>query len=103
MKLTFKNLKTVYINAKEWFDKVNGNSYFSGTVTLNYGMENQETIKMPFQYGYGNQYEHEAFRLIRERFPRSKWAMENRQTLRERGIIIRSSIQEGCRKRDLMD
>ena len=31
---------------KEWFDKVNGNSYFSSDVTLNYGMNNQKTIKL---------------------------------------------------------
>ena len=54
MKLS--QLKTIDINAKEWRDKINGNSYFSSDVTLNYGMQNEETIKLPFQYGYGDQY-----------------------------------------------
>ena len=45
--------KTIDIQAKHWFDKVNGNSYFCGTVTLNYGMKNEETFLMPFQNGYG--------------------------------------------------
>ena len=47
--------KTIDIEAKEWFDKINGNSYFCGTITLNYLMDNQETFLMPFQYGYGSQ------------------------------------------------
>ena len=36
--------KTIDVNAKEWFDKINGNSYFCGTITLNYGMNNEETF-----------------------------------------------------------
>ena len=47
--------KTIDIQAKEWFDKVNGNSYFAGTITLNYGTETEETFLLPFQYGYGNE------------------------------------------------
>ena len=29
--------KTIDVNAKEWFDNKNGNSYFCGTITLNFG------------------------------------------------------------------
>ena len=42
MKLS--QLKTIDINAKEWRDKINGNSYFSSDVTLNYGMENEKVL-----------------------------------------------------------
>ena len=56
--------KTIDIKAKEWFDKVNGNSYFCGTIILNYGLKNQETFLMPFQYGYGSQYEYEAKAIL---------------------------------------
>ena len=41
--------QTIDINAKEWFDKVNGNSYFCGTITINYGMKTEQTFLMPFQ------------------------------------------------------
>jgi hypothetical protein len=57
-KIKLKNLKTIDIEAKEWRDKVNGNSYFSSDITLNYGMNDQEIIKLPFQYGYGDFYYH---------------------------------------------
>jgi hypothetical protein len=56
--------KTIDIEVKEWFDKINGNSYFSGIITLNYLMDNQETFLMPFQYGYGSQYEQEAKAIL---------------------------------------
>lgn len=49
-------IKTIDVNAKEWFDKVNGNSYFSAIITLNYGMKSDATIKLRFQYGYGSSY-----------------------------------------------
>ena len=41
-------IKTIDIQAKEWFDKVNGNSYFSANVTINYGHENQKNIRLWF-------------------------------------------------------
>jgi len=37
---------------KEWFDKVNGNSYFSVQIE---DIEKDITYKLPFQYGYGDQ------------------------------------------------
>ena len=75
MKLS--QLKTIDINAKQWRDKINGNSYFSSDVTLNYGMKNEKVIKLPFQYGYGNAYVYESLREIQKLFPRSKWYREN--------------------------
>ena len=103
MKLS--QLKTIDINAKEWFDKVNGNSYFSSDVTLNYGMNNQKTIKLPFQYGYGEQYIYESLRVIQKLFPKSKWYRENLlgiyQIQDEYKIIIRNSIKTNCLKREL--
>ena len=38
---------------KEWFDKVNGNSYFSSQVQAT--KNPNKIIKLPFQYGYGSQ------------------------------------------------
>ncbi len=45
-------MKTITILAREWFDKINGNSYFSGEIYF----DNKEVAKMPFQYGYGDHY-----------------------------------------------
>lgn len=91
-------VKTIDIQAKGWFDKVNGNSYFAGTVTVNYGMQDEQTFKMPFQYGYGSQYEQEARELL---FNAGLTHSKSSYDLRLSGIIIRSNIQRNCLKRDL--
>ena len=66
--MQLKQLKTIDIEAKEWRDRIYGNSYFSSDVTLNYGMDNQETIKLPFQYGYGDQYYHASMEEVKNLF-----------------------------------
>jgi len=103
MKLS--QLKTIDINAKEWHDKIYGNSYFSSDVILNYGMNSQETIKVPFQYGYGDHYLYQSLREIQKLFPKSKWYRENLlskyQIQDEYKIIIRNSIKNNCLKREL--
>lgn len=59
-------MKTIDITAKEWFDKVNGNSYFSAQITIDYSLPTQQTIYLPFQYGYGEQYTTEVFHTLKE-------------------------------------
>ena len=93
--------KTIDINAKEWFDKVNGNSYFSGIVTLNYGMKNEETFLMPFQYGYGSQYEQEAKGVLTYANKISPAYETLYSYCKRENIIFRSSIEKDCLKREL--
>lgn len=93
-------IKTIDVNCKEWFDRVNGNSYFAGSVTINYGMKTQKTFKVPFQYGYGNQYEHEAMRTLQENgyFKNVKYPFSE---LKSQNIIYRHNIEKNCLKREL--
>lgn len=90
------DLKTVTVYVREWFDRVNGNSYFSGVVILNDRLENEEQIKMPLQYGYGNSSEYTAMDAIRERFPRVKWDSRPIWQLRDRKIPYSYFKQEKC-------
>jgi hypothetical protein len=39
------------VHVKEWFDKANGNSYFSARITKT---NNSDTLTVPFAYGYGD-------------------------------------------------
>jgi len=96
-------IKTIDVQAKEWFDKVNGNSYFSEVITINYGMANEKTIDVPMQYGYGDQYIHTAFMelqkhgYIKQDNDRgSYW-----QYYRDNKIIVRHSKHDNCLKREL--
>lgn len=96
--------KTIDINAKEWFDKVNGNSYFSGTVTLNYGLDNEETFLMPYQYGYGSSYEQESKAILTEFNKISLSSFQNlREYCKENNIILRKSLIKNCLKRELKE
>lgn len=58
------NIKTIDIQAKEWFDKVNGNSYFSAIVTVNFGLEDEKSVNVPFQNGYDDGYKYESLRQL---------------------------------------
>jgi len=96
-------VKTIDVNCKEWFDKVNGNSYFAGTVTVNYGMKTEKTFNMPFQYGYGDQFRHEAWNTLKKnkviKMPEN---MSIWQYCDDNKIIERYHLQTNCLKRDLM-
>jgi hypothetical protein len=93
-----KTPKTITILAREWFDKVNGNSYFAGEIYF----DNIEVAAMPFQYGYGEHYIQMAADLLNkqgllkidENAPLWRHCKEN-------GIALLTSKQENCLKRDL--
>jgi hypothetical protein len=56
--------RSLFIEGREWFDKVNGNSYFTARIWVDGG----QVAILPFQYGYGEQYIFTAFQTIKEEF-----------------------------------
>ena len=101
-------MKTIDVIANEWFDKVNGNSYFAGFISTDYGTNKAKTFTMPFQYGYGDQYIHEAGDVLNkagliqlETYPNG-----NRESLwrycKRNNIILRTDKHEKCLKRELL-
>ena len=48
------------MEAREYFDKTGGNSYFSARISIN----GQLVGYLPFQYGYGSQFETETRRYL---------------------------------------
>jgi hypothetical protein len=103
MTTTKNDIKTIDIQAKEWFDKVNGNSYFSARITLNFGMKDQKTVYVPFQYGYDKQYEYVAFKALQKEGlipPQASMCVPWRY-YDENGIITRQSKESNCLKRDV--
>jgi hypothetical protein len=95
-------IKTIDVQAKEWWDKVNGNSYFAGIITVNYGMKDERQYKVPYQYGYGSTYEDEAKKLLIE-FNQidANWSTPLWKYCKENGIILRSWKKEKCKKSEL--
>lgn len=57
-----KEIRSMFVEGREWFDKVNGNSYFSARIWINGG----QVAILPFQYGYGEQFLYEAHRKLIE-------------------------------------
>lgn len=95
-------MKTLDIHAKEWFDKVNGNSYFSAQVTIDLGLKGEKTIYVPFQYGYGSSYQTKSIEQLQK-----DGVLPNDGTISwsyfdDNNIILRSSLREGCLKRDVV-
>jgi hypothetical protein len=92
------NINTIDINAKQWFDRINGNSYFAGSIILNFGQDNQIEFTMPFQYGYGDYYIQKAMEMLyNSLLIESKYTTE----LKSKGIILRTYIQKNCKKSEL--
>ena len=60
-----KEIKTIHIITKTWFDKVNGNTYFAQMIWLNMWEKNQTEVFNYFQYGYSS-YRHFAIQRIAE-------------------------------------
>ena len=54
MKNCADKVKTINIITKTWFDKVNGNTYFAQSITINQFYKNELTIFNDFQYGYSS-------------------------------------------------
>lgn len=93
-------INTIDINAKEWYDRINGNSYFAGSIILNFGQNSQIKFSMPFEYGYGDFYIQKAMQILNnEGHITVKYTSE----LRDLGIILRTNIQTNCKKRELIN
>lgn len=58
------NGENIAVIVRRWFDKANGNSYWAAKVSIptNGGIWRQLVI--PFQYGYGNQPEHDCCKVL---------------------------------------
>ena len=74
---------SIFVQGRTWFDKVNGNSYFSNQVSVN----GRVVLPMGMEYGYGDQH---LFRAIQELVRRSYLPEGTQGTadVRELGITL---------------
>jgi len=94
-------MKTLDINAREWFDKINGNSYFSASVVIDYGLSTHKKYFLPFQYGYGDSFQWASFEHLKKvgEIPEN---INHLWQLRDNGVIIRTNKINSL-KRDLKE
>lgn len=95
-------IKTLDITVKEWFDKVNGNSYWSSRAIVNYGMKTEKTIVSQFDYGYGSHGENATWGNLKRIFKIEDNSPYPSMYCKENGIIYRYSKIKDCRKRDVV-
>ena len=83
-------MKTLDINAREWFDKINGNSYFSAEIVINYGTDSERKYFLPFQYGYGDAYLYQAFEFLQDNYEMPD-NINHLYQLKDNGIVLRKN------------
>lgn len=84
-----KNIKFI-IHAKEWFDLINGNSYFSAIVTR---VKDGKELRLPFQYGYGDHYIQMTFKAMKK----EGWIRRDRLNWKEYHTIK----EQDCLKKEV--
>jgi hypothetical protein len=84
------------INAKQWYDKVNRNSYFSAVITI----DKDEEIFIPFQYGYGSQYLDECKSVLTEH-NKISCSQNLSRYCQDNSIEFTENIKLNCKKIEL--
>jgi len=57
-----KSGDNITIIGRRWFDRINGNTYFSAVGLIN----GKEVVNIPFSYGYGEQYIYEVYKEMQQ-------------------------------------
>jgi hypothetical protein len=109
-KKNYENPNVHYtIEGRRWFDRINGNTYHSTRVYKN----NELIGHVPFEYGYGDQYQQTGIQLLQEagEIPKSGRRLssgagdtdqyEFRMYGREHRDKVRYSVSDVQRKKDL--
>ena len=98
------NIIAIEVRGKEWWDKLNGNSYWASVVTLTDSDHKTHVFSIEFQYGYGDFYIQQSVKILKElRYiddcdqPRSQGVYSG-----GRRVIWTTSMQTGCKKRDVV-
>jgi len=93
-------VKTIDIQAKEWTDKINGNSYFVSKIIVNKSLKNEKRYVLPFQYGYGESYQDKALELLKENGLIKETSVFK---LKNEGVIIKSQKQGNCLEKEVVN
>lgn len=92
-------IKTIDVHAISWLDRTYGNSYFAGTITVNFGMKTEKRFTMPFQYGSNGMHTQVACKIINKEYKKnydSLWL-----GCKDDKIILRTNWSEGHKQKEL--
>ena len=88
----------VRIEVKSWFDKVNGNSYWSSRAYV----EGELVVVLPMNYGYDDHGVQETMEQVAEYLNKPEVQGGFRRYCREHNIILDYTIETGCLKKDMV-
>ena len=98
-----KDIKTIDVITKTWFDKVNGNTYFAQRIVLNRYRKNEMVIINPFQYGYSS-FDHFAKKRVMEVLNLKTDLNKDYNLCSYNGKIkFNNEVIVKCKKRDLIN
>ena len=86
------------IEGRKWFDKINGNTYHSVTITRITENENEIIAEIPMTYGYGDGYQQTAYDKLIQRGLVKEEDRFNHELNHKRFIYVVSDVS---RKKDL--
>jgi len=84
------------VEGRRWFDKINGNTYHSVTITD--AANNKEIVDIPITYGYDDQYRHTAIDKLVELGLFKESDRFNHELIRK---IFYFNVVDVSRKKDL--
>lgn len=88
--------ETIDVFCRRWFDKINGNSYFSLSIAIP-NADGWRVFNVPFSYGYGSHPEHEAFRILSDKGFFTGERYDNRDKIRfiDHGYGLQRDLYQG--------
>lgn len=102
--VNLSDVEYVHIQARRWFQKSHGNTYFSLVVDVEIDGKLIEVVNVPFTYGYGDHYDTVALEEFKKAVNIDKELKEHSylsRTLKEAGITVYNHVSDVDRKKDL--
>ena len=97
-----RDIKTIDVITKTWFDKVNGNTYFAQRITINRGRKNEIVLTNPYQYGYSSYDWFAADFVMRELNLKTNLHKYPICGYRNCKILFNNEVIRNCKKRELL-
>lgn len=89
--------RSIFVQAREWFDKVNGNTYFDADVWV----DGKPICTLGMTYGYGDQFEYAASEaLVKRGYLPAEMEGRNIRWAKDLGLDVYTTRRE-ARKREL--
>lgn len=102
--VNLSEVECVHIEARRWFQKSYGNTYFSLQIDVEIGGMLIEVVRIPFEYGYGDHYDTVALEQFKAAVnldkPLADYCYLSR-ALKESGIKVYNHASDVDRKKDL--